>query len=232
MILVAPTEPNSIKTLGKISSLPEKHGCDILFCTNSQWHGLQRKELNDLLVSLGDGRLTLEINQMITSPLLSTSALLIEGTPTWTNEGTLKKEYGSPYTIHQHNGLLLSLANKGISTVFSPGLHLTSAIISSWATYQSKEQHRSLLARPKTPAKNRWGVASNREYQIYLLQSIPAVGIDAATLIVDAFGGLPLKWTCSKDELLAIHGIGQKTVARMAEAVQGLAESVAPVLVP
>lgn len=48
MIYVAPTEPPSLKAIGKVSSLPERVGADVLFFSRGQKHAIQRKELRDL----------------------------------------------------------------------------------------------------------------------------------------------------------------------------------------
>jgi ERCC4-type nuclease len=215
--LIAPTEPSSIKQLGEVSSLPEKHGVDILWIDEESCIGIQRKEINDLLASLQDGRLAQEINQITNSNLLTHSFLLIEGTFKWTNTGALSKEYGSEFTIAQLNGLLLSLAMSTILTVFSPGLHLTPHIISSLQTYLSKNQHHSLLVRPKP--KGKWGTPTSKEWSIHLLQSFQGIGYDKAEKIIDHFGEIPLAWTVSEDELTKVDGIGKVTAQRLSKAL-------------
>ena len=55
----SPSEPKEIKILGTVSAECEDRGADILFWSPADggWLGIQRKEMQDLVGSIGDGRL-------------------------------------------------------------------------------------------------------------------------------------------------------------------------------
>lgn len=216
-MLIAPSEPTILKQLGEVSSYPERHGVDVLFDVGDMVVGIQRKEVKDLLASLHDGRLSYEIKQISTSSVVTNAYLLIEGIMQWTNEGQLNKEYGSEYTIAQHNGLLLSLASNSISTVYSPALHLTPTVISSLQTYLSKPRHSSLLARPKATGK--WGSPTNLEFLTHLLQSFPGLGYEKGKAIVEKWG-VPLKWVLTVEQLADTPGVGIKTAKRLHDSLR------------
>ncbi len=50
-MLISPTD-RDLHQLGKVSSLPEKWGCDVLIRTSDKWIGVQRKELKDFITSV------------------------------------------------------------------------------------------------------------------------------------------------------------------------------------
>ena len=73
----------------------------------------------------------------------------------------------------------------------------------------SQERSASLRVRPKTAAKSDWGTTDDRDWGVFLLQGLPGVGVTLAEAIWDHFGGLPLTWKCTIDELRKVPGIGR-----------------------
>jgi len=64
-MLVAPTEPMTLKALGTVSLVPEDYGSDFLWASPVfGLVGVQRKEASDFVASVMDGRLDKELAQM------------------------------------------------------------------------------------------------------------------------------------------------------------------------
>lgn len=208
---VAPTEPLSLRALGQTSSVPERFGVDFLVSHHGRWHGIQRKELSDLLASLSDGRLAKELVQM---KRCDVAMLLIEGQPQWTNDGELiGNGYGQRFTLTQHRGLIFSVLARGIGVLHSSGLNDTAGLIRSYETWLKKTPKRSSLDVRPGPV-NVWGNAENRDYQRHLLQGLPGVGPELADRVIERYG-LPWAWTITEDDLVEIEGVGKKRAGQM-----------------
>lgn len=222
MYLVAPTEPDIIKALGVVSAVPERNGCDVLFTVAR--HGLvgiQRKEMSDLLSSVADGRLGMEITQMETSPI-SIGVLMIEGTPNWSTDGVLLDRYHH-WTRLQHRNLLRSVAERGIWVEHTDNVYDTVAAIESLKSWAEKANHDSLRRRPKpSSTASGWGKATDADFAAHVVQSVPGLGPAKARLVIEHFGRVPIAWTVTEAELLAVPGIGRGMVKKMMTAISPL----------
>lgn len=204
---VAGSEPQALKDhLGfYVTNLPEKYGVDILWRARGGYSGAQRKEISDLIASVGDGRLAKEIQQMQS---LDHRFLIVEGVTKSTTDGILWKGFGRPWTMQQFRNLLRGVASQGVIVEQTASLKGTGDLVPELVRWTMKE-HRSLKGRPG-PASV-WGKADNRDYQVHLLQGLPGIGIELAERIIDQLG-MPLGWAVSKTELLSVPGLGKKKV--------------------
>jgi ERCC4-type nuclease len=214
-ILIAPTEPAFLRSLGRTSSLPEKHGCDFLIPVAPSFVGVQRKAVSDLLASLTDGRLGKEVAQIASSTLLCQAILIIEGDVEWTNENILIQAHHR-FTKDSWYGMLLSTQRAGLNILQTGSLKETSELLQYLPKYASRP-HRSLLTRPKPQSS--WGKGTNASYASHLLQSFQGVGVVTAQAILDRFGGPPLEWNVSEEELASVPGIGKLTARRLMNAL-------------
>lgn len=216
-MLVAPTEFD-LKTIGKVSSLPEKWGCDILIRTSDKWVGVQRKAVPDFIASVIDGRLSKEVQQMSACGRLDVKVLLVEGDATFTSDGVyMSNGYGSQWTLAQHRGMLWSVASRGIWVDHTRSITETRVWLKMFEQWCSKERHSALDRRPA--AIGSWGKPDSREFGLHLLQGLPNVGPELAARIYDNFGGVPWSWSVSEKELMAIPGVGKKRAAEMLGAI-------------
>lgn len=208
-MLVAPTEPPLIKTLGKVDSRPEQYGVDILFVAKGEWVGIQRKEISDLIASVHDGRLAREVAQM---QHLSNAMLVVEGKVQWTLDGVLIRkgggDWGKPWTLQMHRGLLWSVQQKNIWVGESPNEAGTVQLAKEYQAWHKKDRHTAVVRRPGPISV--WGKADNKDYGCHLLMGIDGIGPEVAGRIWDKFGGVPMKWTVTREELMAVDGIGPK----------------------
>lgn len=204
-MLVSPTEPLPIRALGRIHSLPEKRGVDVLFAAGKQWVGIQRKEIHDLVASVRDGRLHREVQQMACGTL-GIAVLVVEGRFTWTVDGEWI-EPGYRWTRRQHRGLVWSIRSRGIWVETTVNAEETADFCRDLETWAKKDRHSSLDHRPGPVGM--WGKATTREYASHVLQGFDGVGPELAGRILDHFGRLPIGWLITAADLEEIQGIGK-----------------------
>ncbi len=214
-ILVAPTEPRVLKTLGKVSSLPERHGADVLFPANGGLIGIQRKQIDDLIASVQDGRLAKEVAQLQS---VAFSVLIVEGRLKWSSEGMLVgRDYGIQWSRSTHRNLLMSVQAQGIRVETSDDANDTVAAILNLQEWIRKPKHHGLLKRPGPVSV--WGKATNRDWACHLMQSFEGIGPELAGRIVDYFGKPPLEWKVDVKALQEVDGLGPKKAQQMWEAL-------------
>lgn len=207
-MLISPTD-RDLHVLGKVSSLPEKWGCDVLIRTDHLWVGVQRKEVKDFISSVHDGRLSKEVQQMSACQRLDIKVLLIEGTPQWTSDGSYMGDgFGSQWTLAQHRGMLWSAHMKGLWVDTTKSISETRVWLKMMEQWAGKEKHSALDRRPA--AFGAWGKPDSREFGLHLLQGLPGVGPELAARIYDTFNGVPWSWDVSIEELMTLKGIGRK----------------------
>lgn len=200
-MLVSPTEPSALRSIGTTSSKPEQYGVDFLFPSKLGLVGVQRKEISDLIASAHDGRLARELVLM---KRLDIGMLMVEGQIRWTNDGQLLNSQGWSKT--QHRGLLWSVQLKGFWIGTSESLVETSELLLNFSRYLDKGNHNSLLTRPK--ARGDWGSPTDRDFAVHLLQSFPGIGPETAGAIFDTYG-VPIKWTITDIDLQLVPGVGK-----------------------
>lgn len=212
-ILVSPAEPPFFRSKGTTSPLTEKMGVDFLWSMGGvDLGGAQRKELRDLVASLNDGRLSKELAQM---EVLGFRGLVIEGRGKWTRDGVLVDSY-TKFTKKALTGVVLSIQHKGVRVWWSDGKDETWQAIEWMRAWSLKDEHNGLVGREPV-RKTKWGRASNRDYAVHVLTSLPGVGVKTAEAILDHFGWLPLVMGVSEEQLLEVPGVGKVMARRMME---------------
>ena len=210
-IIVAPTEPVALRKMGRVSMVPESMGCDVLVFAGRKKVGIQRKEVGDLLASLDDGRLALQVAQMTTAGL-DARVVVVEGELAWSRDGTLLGTWsgrgGRTWTRKQLVSVQWSLAAEGIAWVECRGLEDTCAWIAETEAWWGKGEqgHRGIRGRGAAPSV--WGKARNHEWAAWVLQGWPGIGAELARRIVQEYG-LPVQWTLTAEELAKVKGISK-----------------------
>lgn len=223
-ILVSPAEPDILKGLGTVSSLPERYGVDFLWQSEQgEWCGLQRKEISDLVASVQGDRLSKELIQMKD---LSTKMFIIEGRPVWGPNGNMMDKF-TKWGRQAHHSLIQSLCTSGVAVHQTSDIAETSFVIQGLVKWTDKPEHTSLLSRPKE-VRSTWGVSDERDWSIYLLQSLPGVSYTLARRIFDFFGRVPLQWTVSCKDLEQVKGIGRGKAASIYAALPASAATSQP----
>ena len=221
IFIVAPTERHkAIKGLvgeeGEVSLLPERMGCDMVWRARGKWWGVQRKEIADFIASVQDGRLAKEIAQMKNLPL---KVVIIEGRIQWTTDGKLviKKRHTS-ITKRQFLGMQFSLASQGVSVIWTESAYETAEVTRALADWSMKDRHNSMMRRPgpQTP----WGSVTDEDWALHLLQSFDGLGLEKARALKKHFGGVPMNWACTEEELRDVPGIGKVLAARLIGALK------------
>ncbi len=213
-MLISPTEPDAFHQLGKVSSLSEKYGCDFLMLAKTVRIGVQRKQFpNDLIASLGDGRLYDQIRKMTE---LTHAILILEGYGQWTADGQLVSPHVS-FTRDQLQGLMMSLSFEFDIQVFQVrNIDETIRLLTNLEKWVHKPEHLSLLRRPG-PSKDSWNQKSERMNGVHLLQSFPGVGPTIAGRIYDFYGKVPMSW--DEVDLTDVPGVGKERASQMKEAL-------------
>lgn len=217
-LIVSGAEPERLRYLGtSVSNEPEEYGADFLWTGygDKLW-GLQRKTISDFISSLHDGRLGMELQQM---QQLDMRMMLLEGQPKWTVDNKLVASFGPEFTKDQFHSLKLSITMMfGVSVFDSQSITDTMELVRSFVEWSRKEEHVALMRRPKE--KSQWGSASSQDYRCWLLQSVPGVGPKLARVIDEALGGQsPYSLRVTREDLLAIEGVGPKTADAIIAAV-------------
>jgi len=203
------------------SSLPEKHGCDLLALTSKGIVGYQRKTLGDLVNSLYDGRLYKELAQLHATATVAYPFLLLEwdaGRRTSDDE-----PLDANITLSQLRSIISKFALSGVATLNTYSTLDTLRCVISVSKYIAT-QKADPPRRPKQ-TDNEWGVTTSASYGAFLLQSFPNVGPSVAKAIYDHFGGVPLAWSTTAAELSKVPGIGRKRAEALIAALR-------PVTVP
>ena len=215
-MLISPTEPAVFRDLGNTSSLPEKYGCDFLIQGKRGRLGVQRKKFpSDLLSSLADGRLYSQIHMMAD---LTERVVILEGYGRWNADGTLMDI--AHFTRTQLNGLIFSLSFEfDVQVLQVRDVGEMKRVLGDLERWWKKPSHMSLRSRPG-PRKDSWGRLGNKEYGMHLLMSFPGVGPELAGRIYDHFGGVPIEWGVTMEELMKVPGVGKGKAEKMWNGLQ------------
>lgn len=205
-MLVSPAEKHpAIKALGRYSSKPEQHGCDILFYVPRKGeiltYGVQRKELKDFVASAGDGRLAYEVKQIAAS--VEQALLIVEGVPRWTMDGKLMTNgFGAQWDVTSHLGLLFSLQSRGVLWCGTGNAEETADACRVFQAWCRKEKHRSLDARPGPVVP--FGRAGNKDWERHLVMGLQGVGAEWADAIIHQLG-MPIGLRVTAEELAEVY---------------------------
>lgn len=220
-ILVSPTEPEFFRALGRTHVLPEKLGADYIWSAGLKISGIQRKAWRDLIASQEDGRLQKEVAQM--RDALTDPALILEGDPAFTADGLMLGMYGAPWSQGRWNGLLLSIQAAGIILIRTRDMADTAGAILHYMRWSSKAEHRALREFPKRKpigavAESRWGRGGNLDWMTALLCQFEGMSVGRSKVLLQHIAQ-PLAWTVSREELLAVPGIGPKIADSLTQAL-------------
>lgn len=214
-LLVAPSEPDEIKALGKSAWLPEDYGVDVFGVVGGKKVGVQRKEVRDFVASVQDGRLGKEIVQM---GELDVKMVLVEGKLRWDRDGELVDQWAR-MSKSQMRGALWSVRSVGAWVEWSEGKKETVEVVRHFFKWLEKDTHWSLVVNSGV-ATDGWGKKDNKAWQVHLLSTFPGVGAKTAEKIVEEFGGVPLKWEVGEEDLVKIDGVGKVTARKVIEALE------------
>lgn len=216
-MLVSPTEPKPFHSLGVLTMKPEEYGADfLLYGKGLGAVGVQRKEMDDLVSSVRDGRLGRQLTLM---KRLDLGVLLIEGRPQWTNDGSLMAN--GNWTVAQHRGLLWSVQSRGFWIGTTTTIQETIEWLSQFQNWLKKAKHGSLETRPK--GRDEFGKEFNgasKDFYLYLMQSFPGVGREVAARLVEKWG-VPVAWTITEEQLREVKGIGKGRAKLLASMLPG-----------
>lgn len=214
---VSPAErPQPVRDLGKFGQLPERYGADVLLMGHNGKQtvkvGIQRKTVEDFLASVEDNRLAKEIQQM---RRLDIAVLVIEGRFRFSADGQLPRQWGRQWTQKQIRGILWSMQAEGVWIAEVDNATQFARYVNMLRDWVSKPRHRFGDRRTFAP-KELWGsTRDNKDFGTWVLQGLPGIGPEIAERIWDHFGGLPWEWSVSREEMMEVEGVGEKTVEKL-----------------
>lgn len=219
MILVSPAEHTpAMRSLGRFSGKVEQYGVDAMWVAQRQLWGVQRKTWADLFASVRDDRLGKELGQ---ATALDVKVLALEGQMVTMADGSVAVGRES-WTREQVWGLGWSVRSKGWWIERTRDAAETAALCRALEAWSRKSTHHSLESRSK--AKGIWGLdPTEREYALWLLQSLPGVGAGTAKAVFETLG-VPFGWKVTEAELCKVPGIGKKKAAQMYRALGGVGD--------
>lgn len=212
-MLVSPAEPKPLRDLGQSSAVPERYGADFLFPSPVFGSiGIQRKELADFVASNYDDRLDRELSQM---KALGLGVLLLEGRARFTEDG-MAMWTRTKWSVAMHRGRLWSIQNEGVWVDSVESMAETIEWLELFQKWTAKARHGK---RNRKGPRDEWGKSKNADWGCHLLQGFDGIGYETAKALVDAFGGVPLQWSVTEKELLAVKGIGKGRARKLMEAL-------------
>lgn len=200
-ILVSATEPPVIRALGEVSSVCETYGADILFVSGRGLVAVQRKEVDDLVASLRDGRVGTLLDKMGQAEV-TTAVMLIEG-QFWFEKGEAPPRQGV-FSVGEWEGFEVSVQLQGLVLVRTRSLSQTVRRLPQLETYFEHGTTESLFRVPKVR-----GVPG----RLRPLMACDGVSLTRARAIDEA--GISLSWSCTEAEMAAVPKLGKVTARRL-----------------
>lgn len=223
MILYSPAEP--IGMVGELKQRARKlridvepaarveaAGCDFLWRHHMQWYGVQRKQLDDFVASLNDGRLTKELGQM--KAAVELPVIVIEGKIRFIN-GVLASVNGYSTREIKEDGWqrrILSLMHLGVHVQYTADRADTARWVCAYFQWSERTDHHTATTRPMP--KDEWGTVNNEDFQIHLLTALPAIGPMLAKRIIQVIG-MPLRLDATVADLMTVPGVGKKLAGQI-----------------
>lgn len=229
-VLLSPSETALAAKLGRdaiTSDLPESKGADVLIYTKSGLLGIQRKEVpSDFISSFTDGRMARSLALL---PVSCAFARVVgEGQFKYWPDGTVdlgmmknRVRVPSRFTRKHIRGMEFDIEIvRGVIVDYTDDTDDTVLYIKQITDFLNAGKHIGLFSRPS--AKGAWFVPSARDIDLWILQSFPGIGPSIADKIIEKFDGkIPMRWTCTLDDLIGIPGLGKKKAISMWESLQG-----------
>lgn len=224
-LLVSPSDTPLAKALGEkaiVSTIPEEKGADVLAYTSQGLLGIQRKAVpSDFISSITDGRMARET--ALLKQHCKFKLLLCEGRFRYYPNGRLAidRKTSSQFTRKQIRGMLFDIRYvMGVDVDYTEDIEDTADYIVWQVDLMNQKKHLGLYHRPAVQGS--WYVPTAKDIDLWLLQSFPGIGPAIADNIIRSFGGkVPLRWTCTLEELAQVDGLSRKRAEGMWEILEG-----------
>ncbi len=211
-VVLSPSEEELYAKMGSwslTSPIAEEHGADILIFSKNGLCGIQRKHCpTDLITSLYDGRLSRETTLL--RDTCTVSFLVVEDKLRYYPDGTVVsgvRDVKYHWTKRSVRKALWEIAVvKGVQVCYTDNLDDTVGFVVDMVEFMESDNHLLMFKRPGCPAQ--WGIPTEEEKWLWVLQGFEGIGVGLARAIVRSFGTVPLRWDCEYGDLLKVPKIG------------------------
>lgn len=162
--------------------------------------GVELKKVPDFVASIIDGRLLDQVREL--KQAFDKAVIIIEG----------EEDLYAVRKVHANaiRGMLASIVlDFHVPVLYTKNPQDTAQLLAVMAKReQDKDRDFSYHARkPRT----------DREQQEFVVSSLPGLGVQTARKLLETFGSLKALVNASREELLAVDGVGEKTAERLLE---------------
>lgn len=151
--------------------------------------GLERKEISDFITSFASGRLTEQLRGLLDEADIQVPILLIEGTYSQTNTGTVLLGRRNNGVQAQHfkystiQDILLEAQMLGVYLQFSTSVNDSATQIRRLYNWSHRDDHTLITGRRRRHLE--YGTRLNQQEQF--IANMPGIGADMAQMLLDQF---------------------------------------------
>ncbi len=179
-----------VKELYKLGAIIEAKRLEIGDYVVSSDVCIERKTMHDFVSSIVDGRLFQQVEQMIDN--YPRPMLLIEG-----------QYYERQVHPNAVRGAILYLAEQRVPIIWSRDAGESAAYIFLEAKREQFERKKSISLHARKPM-------TDKQWQEYIVASLPGVGLQLARNLLKYFGTVERVFTANVNELKQVEKIGEK----------------------
>ena len=222
-VVITTNEPRQIRKLF-LERLEIPMAFDMSLYTEAGVIGIERKKVpDDLLGSVGDGRLNREILAMREETRIQ--ILLLHGRMRFNRDGSLKVWRRRP---QRYGWTKRGITNLLRTIRYVEGVYVEEAgndrelvqVVNDLQVYFDQKHHLSIKSRPRVETS--WMVPTRGERVIYFYSGLPGIAVIGAKKLYDIFPNPLQLYEASLEDLMKVSGIGKVMATRIYNFLRGI----------
>ncbi len=165
--------------------------------------GVELKKVPDFVASLIDGRLLEQVRDLKRN--FAKSVLIVEG----------EQDMYSVRKVHANSirGMLSSIVlDYGVPVLYTKNPRDTASLLAVMAKREQGKEYGFTYHQQKPKGM--------KEQQEFIVAALPSVGVSMARKLLEHFGSVEKVFAATKEDFVAIDGVGEKTALRILDVVQ------------